>query len=235
MKQALLARYSAIERKSRLLRMRMIFKQLAWNVVVGATRFVKRVFDIAVAFIALVCLSPLLVTVAALIKLDSPGPLLFNQQRVGRHGETFRMWKFRSMFVDAEARKQQLMARNEMQGGVTFKMKNDPRITRVGRVIRKLSIDELPQLWNVLVGDMSIVGPRPPVPSEVAEYSIDERRRLDVAPGITCIWQVSGRSDIPFDEQVRLDVQYIESQSIWLDFLILLKTVPAVLLGKGAY
>jgi exopolysaccharide biosynthesis polyprenyl glycosylphosphotransferase len=235
MREALLSRYGGIGRHGPMLRARMLIKQFAWRAVVGTTRLVKRIFDIAVAVTALVLLLPLLLVVAALVKLDSPGPLLFNQQRVGRHGRTFRMWKFRSMYVDAEKRKQQLMARNEMQGGVIFKMKDDPRVTRVGRVIRKLSIDELPQLWNVLVGDMSIVGPRPLVPSEVAEYTIDERRRLDVVPGITCIWQVSGRSDIPFDQQVRLDVQYIESQSLWLDFVILLKTVPAVLLGKGAY
>jgi exopolysaccharide biosynthesis polyprenyl glycosylphosphotransferase len=235
MKKALMNRYAVIGRHGRWLRLRVYFKQLAWNLVIRTTLVVKRGFDIVVAALALLCLSPLLALVALVIKLDSPGPLLFSQQRVGRFGKTFRMWKFRSMYVDAEQRKQELLARNEMQGGVIFKMKSDPRITRSGRILRKLSIDELPQLWNVLVGDMSIVGPRPPVPGEVAEYTMDERRRLDVAPGITCIWQVSGRSDIPFDQQVRLDVQYIESQSIWLDMVILLKTVPAVLLGKGAY
>jgi lipopolysaccharide/colanic/teichoic acid biosynthesis glycosyltransferase len=145
------------------------------------------------------------------------------------------MWKFRSMYTDAEERKKELMARNEMAGGVLFKMKDDPRVTRVGRVIRKTSIDELPQLWNVLKGDMSLVGPRPPVPQEVDEYSLSDRRRLEVIPGITCIWQVSGRSDIPFDQQVELDVQYIQSQSFWTDIKILLKTVPALLFGTGAY
>ena len=137
--------------------------------------------------------------------------------------------------AQAEARKTALSAENEMHGGVTFKMKADPRITRVGKYIRRGSIDELPQLWNVLRGEMSLVGPRPPLPSEVAEYSIEDRRRLDVVPGITCIWQVSGRSEIPFERQVELDVAYIESQSIRLDLLLLLKTVPAVLLGRGAY
>jgi lipopolysaccharide/colanic/teichoic acid biosynthesis glycosyltransferase len=145
------------------------------------------------------------------------------------------MWKFRSMYIDAEARKARLIAANEMAGGVLFKMKHDPRITRVGRFIRKASIDELPQLWNVLRGDMSLVGPRPALPSEVDEYSLRDRQRLEVIPGITCIWQVSGRSDIPFEEQVQLDIQYIESQSFWQDVMILLKTVPAVLLGRGAY
>jgi lipopolysaccharide/colanic/teichoic acid biosynthesis glycosyltransferase len=127
------------------------------------------------------------------------------------------------------------MANNEMEGGVIFKMKNDPRVTKVGRIIRKTSIDELPQLWNVLVGDMSLVGPRPPVPSEVDQYSLSDRRRLEVIPGITCIWQISGRSEIPFEQQVELDVQYIQSQSLWTDFKILIKTVPALLLGSGAY
>ena len=139
------------------------------------------------------------------------------------------------MFTDAEERKKALMAQNEMAGGVLFKMKDDPRVTKVGRIIRKTSIDELPQLWNVLKGEMSLVGPRPPVPQEVNQYSLADRRRLEAIPGITCIWQVSGRSNIPFDQQVELDVQYIQSQSIWTDFKILLKTIPALLLGSGAY
>ena len=139
------------------------------------------------------------------------------------------------MYMDAEARKKELEKLNEMNGGVLFKMKEDPRITKVGKFIRKASIDELPQLWNVFVGDMSLVGPRPALPSEVNQYSLAERRRLEVTPGITCIWQVSGRSDIPFDKQVGLDVEYIESQSLWLDFKLLFLTIPAVLLGRGAY
>ena len=139
------------------------------------------------------------------------------------------------MYMDAEARKKELEKLNEMNGGVLFKMKEDPRITKVGKFIRKASIDELPQLWNVFVGDMSLVGPRPALPSEVNQYSLAERRRLEVIPGITCIWQVSGRSDIPFDKQVGLDVEYIESQSLWLDFKLLFLTIPAVLLGRGAY
>ena len=139
------------------------------------------------------------------------------------------------MYMDAEARKKELEKLNEMNGGVLFKMKEDPRITKVGKFIRKASIDELPQLWNVFVGDMSLVGPRPALPSEVNQYSLAERRRLEVVPGITCIWQVSGRSDIPFDKQVGLDVEYIESQSLWLDFKLLFLTIPAVLLGRGAY
>ena len=145
------------------------------------------------------------------------------------------MLKFRSMVVDAEAKLAALLAKNEKASGVTFKMKDDPRITRIGGFLRKSSMDELPQFWNVLRGEMSLVGPRPPVPQEVNQYSLADRRRLEAIPGITCIWQVSGRSNIPFDQQVELDVQYIQSQSIWTDFKILLKTIPALLLGSGAY
>lgn len=145
------------------------------------------------------------------------------------------MYKFRSMCADAERRKKELLDHNEMHGGIIFKMKSDPRVTRMGKIIRRGSLDELPQLWNVLKGDMSLVGPRPPVPPEVSRYSLGERRRLDVKPGITCIWQVSGRSQLPFQRQVELDVVYIESQTIWGDIKLLLKTVPAVLLGRGAY
>jgi lipopolysaccharide/colanic/teichoic acid biosynthesis glycosyltransferase len=144
------------------------------------------------------------------------------------------MYKFRSMIVNADKMKDTLLDQNE-SGGVIFKMKRDPRITRVGRVIRKLSIDELPQLLNVLKGDMSLVGPRPPVPREVAEYELSDRRRLDMVPGLTCLWQVAGRSDIDFEGQVRLDVQYLESQSLKGDIILLLKTIPAVLSGRGAY
>jgi lipopolysaccharide/colanic/teichoic acid biosynthesis glycosyltransferase len=139
------------------------------------------------------------------------------------------------MYLDAEARKTALLGDNEMAGGTTFKMKADPRVTRVGRFIRKASIDELPQLWNVLVGDMSLVGPRPPVPQEVASYDAVSMRRLAVKPGITCIWQVAGRSDIPFAEQVQLDLRYIDERSLWMDVKLLLATVPAVLLARGAY
>lgn len=145
------------------------------------------------------------------------------------------MWKFRSMVVNADALKDKLLAQNEMQGGVTFKMKNDPRITRIGKWIRKFSVDELPQLWNILVGDMSVVGPRPPVPREVELYTVEDRQRLLVKPGLTCFWQVGGRSEIDFAGQVRLDVAYIRSKNVWLDLKLLFLTVPAVLFGKGAY
>lgn len=213
----------------------LLWKRLTWVAVVRSAYLLKRLIDISASAAGLLLLSPLLLAVAAAIRLESPGPVLFKQVRVGRWGKLFNMYKFRSMYVDAEQRKKALTANNEMAGGVLFKMKYDPRMTRVGRKIRKASIDELPQLWNVLVGDMSLVGPRPPVPSEVDQYSLADRRRLEVIPGITCLWQVSGRSDIPFERQVELDVQYIESQSFLTDLRILLATIPAVLLGKGAY
>jgi len=203
--------------------------------VVHSARFLKRALDIAVSLALLLALAPLFLAVAALIELTDGGPVLFWQTRVGRWGREFSFPKFRSMVVDAEARKDSLLQENHHGNSVTFKMKRDPRVTWIGRIIRKLSIDELPQLWNVLRGDMSLVGPRPPVPKEVAEYTLEDRRRLDATPGLTCIWQISGRGDIPFPEQVRLDVEYIESQSLWLDVKLLVKTVPAVLLGRGAY
>jgi len=198
-------------------------------------RLSKRLFDIVVAAILLILLIPFFLTVALLIRLDSKGPFLFYQQRVGKQGKLFKMWKFRSMYADAEERLKELKKNNEMKGGVLFKMKQDPRITRVGRFIRKLSIDELPQLWNVLKGEMSLVGPRPPLPNEVAQYTPYQYQRLMIKPGITCIWQISGRSKIPFEQQVEMDLEYIEKQSFWLDIVILLKTIPAVLKANGAY
>jgi len=210
------------------------FKKYSWIWVTESAYFVKRLLDVLVSALMLVFLSPVFLVTALAIKLDNPGPVFFKQTRVGKWGRLFTMYKFRSMIVGADKMKEQLLDQDE-SGGVTFKMKHDPRITRTGRIIRKLSLDELPQLWNVLKGDMSLVGPRPPVPKEVAEYEYADRRRLDAIPGITCIWQVSGRSEIDFKGQVRLDVQYIENQSFWGDIKLLLKTIPAVLLGKGAY
>ena len=233
--EALIKRYGNPAALGARQRLRMFAKRATWTVVVQGSYLLKRVFDIAASAVLLVLLLPVLAGVALAIHLESPGPILFQQSRVGRWGRLFTMWKFRSMYVNAEARKAELMAHNEMAGGVIFKMKDDPRVTRVGRFIRKTSIDELPQLWNVLRGDMSLVGPRPPVTAEVDQYSLSDRRRLEVIPGITCIWQISGRSEIPFEQQVELDVQYIESQSFWTDLKILLKTVPALLLGTGAY
>jgi len=196
---------------------------------------VKRIFDLVGASFLLLLLLPALMLVALLIRIESKGPVLFSQKRAGKNNTPFTMWKFRSMYQDAEQRLSQLQADNEMQGGVLFKMKRDPRITLVGKFIRKASIDELPQLWNVLCGEMSLVGPRPALESEVKQYSMKDRKRLAVKPGITCIWQVSGRSDIPFDRQVELDVDYIYQQSLLTDIWILLKTIPAVLLARGAY
>ena len=203
--------------------------------VVSSSRQAKRLTDITVSMGMLLLLSPLFMLTALLIRMESPGPIFYRQVRVGYRGRHFTMWKFRSMYVDADSRKRELLKQNEMAGGVLFKMRRDPRITRVGRMIRRASIDELPQLWNVLVGDMSLVGPRPALPSEVALYSLSERERLDAVPGITCIWQVSGRSDIPFDKQVGMDLDYIYSLSLKTDLRLLFKTVPAILSGRGAY
>jgi len=220
-------------------RLRFWWKKYAWVMVVNGSNLLKRLIDIVASGVAMVVLLPLFAGVALAIKLTDRGAVLFWQTRVGQWGREFPFPKFRSMVINAEALKDQLLAHNDHQqkgaSNITFKMKRDPRITWIGRIIRKLSIDELPQLWCVFKGDMSLVGPRPPVPREVAEYTLSDRRRLDVVPGLTCIWQVSGRSDIPFDEQVKLDVQYIESQSLWLDIKLLFKTIPAVLSGKGAY
>jgi exopolysaccharide biosynthesis polyprenyl glycosylphosphotransferase len=194
---------------------------------------IKRLFDIISSAAALVALSPLLLTVAVLIKLTSRGPILFKQKRVGLHGKTFGMLKFRSMVVNAEELKEKLAALNEQTGPV-FKMKNDPRITGIGRFIRKYSIDELPQLLNVLRGEMSVVGPRPPVPKEVEKYAAWQRRRLSVRPGLTCIWQVSGRNQLSFEEWMYLDMQYIDNWTLLTDLSLILKTVPVVVTGRGA-
>jgi lipopolysaccharide/colanic/teichoic acid biosynthesis glycosyltransferase/UDP-N-acetyl-D-mannosaminuronic acid transferase (WecB/TagA/CpsF family) len=205
------------------------------HTAVTGSRRAKRMTDITVSLAMLMLLSPLFIMTASLIRIESPGPVFYRQSRVGLRGRIFTMWKFRSMYIDADRRKQDLLKQNEMSGGVLFKMRRDPRITRVGRVIRRASIDELPQLWNVLVGDMSLVGPRPALPSEVSQYSLSERGRLDAVPGITCIWQVSGRSDIPFDKQVKMDLDYIYSLSLKTDLGLLAKTVPAIVSGRGAY
>ena len=197
---------------------------------------VKRITDIACSSLALVVLSPLLLFCALAVKIsDHKGPVIFKQTRVGRNGKLFTMYKFRSMYVDAEERKKELMAQNET-GGKTFKMKNDPRIYPFGRILRKFSLDELPQLVNIIKGDMSIVGPRPPIPSEVAEYEPWHRMRLSVTPGLTCIWQVSGRSNISFEGQMRLDNDYIKRNGkLSEDFSLILKTFKVVFKGEGAY
>ena len=200
----------------------------------GARQVVKFSFDWLLAFGLVVVLLPLLLGVAVVVRATSPGPALFTQERVGRRGELFRVYKFRSMYMDAEQRLADLAHLNE-HDGVLFKVRNDPRITRAGRFLRKYSLDELPQLFNVLKGDMSLVGPRPPLATEVARYEGHAHRRLLVRPGITGLWQVSGRSDLSWDDTVRLDLQYVENWSLALDISILLRTASAVLAGKGAY
>jgi exopolysaccharide biosynthesis polyprenyl glycosylphosphotransferase len=194
---------------------------------------VKRAFDVVVSALLLALLSPLLAVVAMAIAIDSPGPVLFRQRRVGRNGREFSCLKFRSMRIGAEADLGMLRTRNEMDGPV-FKMRQDPRVTRVGRLIRKTSLDELPQFWNVLRGEMSVVGPRPPLPDEVRQYQRWQRRRLSVRPGITCTWQVSGRNDIDFERWMRLDLDYIDRWSFWSDLRICFQTIPAVLFTRGA-
>ena len=217
-----------------LLRARAELRRLAWLGMTRGPEVVKRTVDIILSAVALMVLSPLFLFIALCIKWEDRGPVLFIQTRVGKHGRHFRMFKFRSMCMNAEERLRDLLGRNQHGDGVTFKIKDDPRITRTGRVLRKLSFDELPQFYNVLRGDMTLVGPRPPVPREVALYTLSDHRRLAAKPGITCIWQVSGRSEIDFSGQVQLDVDYIERQSLWLDTTILAKTIPAVFSARGA-
>ncbi len=197
---------------------------------------VKRLLDLLVASLALLALAPLLGAVALAIHLTDRGPVLYWQRRAGKRGRAFDMPKFRSMVVNADALRARLAQTNQHgAAGVTFKMKNDPRITWIGRIIRRLSIDELPQLWCVLLGDMTLVGPRPALVTEVDRYGQTDRVRLAVKPGLTCIWQVSGRSDLAFDQQVRLDARYVAQRSLALDLSLLIRTVPAVLSGRGAY
>lgn len=200
----------------------------------GGVHLLKRALDVVVASVALIPIALITPLLAVLVKVDSPGPVFFRQERVGRDGRTFRMVKFRSMSTDAEQRLVTLKDQNE-GSGLLFKMKDDPRVTRVGRVLRKLSLDELPQFWNVLVGDMSVVGPRPPLPSEVTAYDGSVKRRLYIKPGITGLWQVSGRSDLSWDESVRLDLRYVENWSVMNDLQIMWRTANVMFQPKGAY
>ncbi len=194
----------------------------------------RRALDIVVSAVALLLLLPLLFVVALCICLDSPGPVLFVQKRVGKDGREFPVFKFRSMFTDAEARLGSVLATNERSGPV-FKMRRDPRVTRIGRGLRRCSLDEVPQLLNVLRGEMSLVGPRPALPREVALYTPPQRLRLSVLPGLTGLWQVSGRATLSFEASVALDLEYVRRQSVWLNVVILARTIPAVLTGRGAY
>ncbi|HEY5889327.1 MAG TPA: sugar transferase [Acidimicrobiia bacterium] len=205
--------------------------------LLGASRFgifAKRSIDLLLGSVALVVLSPVLVTAMLLVRISSPGPAFYRQERVGRDGAPFSFAKFRTMRVGADLDRDELSAQNECEGPI-FKIREDPRITAVGRLLRKFSIDELPQLVHVVTGKMSLVGPRPPLPQEVEQYGAWEKQRLTVKPGITCIWQVSGRSDLDFETWVHLDVDYIARWSLKLDLGILARTIPAVISGKGAY
>ncbi len=204
------------------------------RLVRGPHYALKRPLDVVVSTLGLVVVFPLMPLIALAIRADSPGHALFSQTRVGRGGRLFEMWKFRSMTSDAETRRARCTELNDSPDGVIFKATDDPRVTRLGRILRKTSIDELPQLVNVLVGDMSLVGPRPPIPSEVDEYARHDLHRLNVVPGMTCLWQVSGRSELGFARQVQLDAQYVRSQSLLRDLWILLRTIPAVIVGRGA-
>ena len=225
----------SVRRRTRWQRLVARLAMRYWLLVLALRGATKRGLDVAGALAGLVLLSPLLLASAVAIRAESPGPVLFRQVRVGKRGRPFTMFKFRSMRVTAEAEKQALDAQNESADGVLFKMKSDPRVTRVGRLIRRLSIDELPQLLNVLRGDMSIVGPRPALPAEVDQYDLEARKRLQAKPGLTCLWQISGRSELAFSEQVDLDLRYLQARSLAKDIAIIARTVPAVLTGKGAY
>ena len=201
----------------------------------GGRRVLKATVDRTVAALVLVLVAPLLLLLAGAVRLSTPGPAFFRQRRAGADGRVFTMYKLRSMYVDAEERLAELRARNEAADGLLFKIRDDPRVTPVGRWLRRFSLDELPQLLNIVKGDMSLVGPRPPLPSEVAQYAEDVRRRLLVRPGLTGLWQISGRSDLSWEESVRLDLHYVENWSLALDLLIVWKTVGAVLTRRGAY
>jgi lipopolysaccharide/colanic/teichoic acid biosynthesis glycosyltransferase len=205
-----------------------------WTELVEPLPAWKRSIDVAFASAGLLALAPVFLCVAIAIKIDSPGPVFFSQTRLGRGRRPFRFYKFRSMTFDAEDRRAELEPGNET-AGPTFKIRNDPRKTRVGRLIRRSSIDELPQLWNVLKGDFSLVGPRPPIPDEVERYQRWQKRRLDVPGGLTCIWQVNGRSEVAFEEWMRMDLRYVAKSGFWVDMKLLAKTFRAVFSGRGAY
>jgi lipopolysaccharide/colanic/teichoic acid biosynthesis glycosyltransferase len=210
-------------------------QELVWRLRKRTAPAVRRALDLVGASLGLALLFPLILIIAMAIRLEDRGPVLFVQERAGRGGRRFKLLKFRSMFVNAEHRKAELTMRNEHRNSITFKMREDPRITRVGRLLRRSSLDELPQLWNVLRGEMSLVGPRPPTPDEVCRYGSEAWRRLDVTPGLTGLWQVSGRGDLDFEAQLALDVRYIQERSVLGDLKLILMTIPAVLTGRGAY
>lgn len=196
--------------------------------------FLFRMLDILISFAALLLLMPIFLLISLAIKFDTTGPVLFMQERVGKDGKFFKLFKFRSMVVNAEAQRQIIESMNE-RGNIVFKIREDPRVTRVGKIIRRLSLDELPQLINILRGEMSLVGPRPALPREVEQYSLRDKQRLAVTPGLTGLWQVSGRASLSFDKMVDLDLHYIQHRTVWLNIRIIVLTVPAVVTAKGAY
>ena len=227
------------------------FKMLAWNWTVGSARALKRAMDICGSIALLIALFIPMLIIAILIKLGSEGPIIYHSKRIGQFGKPFNFLKFRSMYINSkEIEAKMLQEWDEKAAEIEKKTgqkperpalsdllkakEDDPRVTKIGRILRKTSLDELPQLVNVLLGQMSLVGPRPPIPSEVATYTLAQRKRLNVTPGITCTWQVSGRSNIPFEQQVKLDTEYIQTRGFWKDCMILLKTIPAVLTGDGS-
>ncbi len=218
------------------LRLKVHFEiqRFLWQWETREGHLLKRAFDISVSLTMLLLLSPLLLVIGLLVKLEDGGPIFFTQTRIGQFGREFKMYKIRSMCLNAEQRLQELLAQNRHGEGVTFKIKDDPRVTKIGRWLRRCSFDELPQIYNVLKGDMSLVGPRPPLPREVKLYSLADRRRLAARPGVTCFWQISGRSEISFSGQVKLDLDYIEHRNFWVDAKILALTLPAVISGRGA-
>lgn len=210
-------------------------KKYLWLFFVEGARAIKRLIDIMLSLGVLIVLSPLFILIMVIIKWQDGGPIFYHSTRVGKWGEEFSFPKFRTMVTQADSMREKLKDHNIHGDDIRFKMEKDPRVTPFGSFLRKSTLDEFPQLWTVLKGDMTLVGPRPPLPEEVESYTLEERRRLDTKPGLTCLWQVSGRSNIPFHDQVQLDIQYIESQSLWLDLKLILKTIPAILFGKGAY
>jgi lipopolysaccharide/colanic/teichoic acid biosynthesis glycosyltransferase len=218
-----------------LARLRRLKRQLE-GLLADSGPLLRRVLDVLIASTVLVLLSPVMLLAALGILLTSRGPILYEQERVGQHGRLFQMLKLRTMVDRADGMKAALAAqRPEALDGVRFKLRQDPRTTPVGRILRKLSIDELPQLWNVLVGDMTLIGPRPPIWQEVVRYDARALRRLEVRPGLTCLWQISGRSDLSFEQQVALDLEYIDRVKPRQELLILARTIPAVVTGRGAY
>lgn len=218
-------------KKLLLVRTKLFFRYLSVFFSLKTKRFFDILFSLSMIFIT----SPIMLITAVSILIESGFPIFFSQKRIREGNRVFSLLKFRSMCIDAESKKKELLEQNEVSDGVIFKMKNDPRITRVGKFIRRFSIDELPQLFNILKGDMTLVGPRPPLEQEIKAYSLDDKKRLHVKPGLTGLWQVSGRSETTFQKQVHLDESYIRSGSLKKDFIILLKTIPAVFKGRGSY